>query len=55
MTTLKDTKIGESVMGRPLELLRLGSGERRIFWNAAHHANEWITTPLVLAFLENLW
>lgn len=47
-------RLGESVMGRPLWLLRLGEGENRVFHNAAHHANEWITTPLLLRFTERL-
>ena len=38
--------------GNPLRLLRIGSGRREVFINAAHHANEWITSPLVLDFLE---
>lgn len=46
-------KYGESVMGRPLIAFRIGSGENQAFYNAAHHANEWITTPLVLKFTEN--
>lgn len=44
--------IGASVMGRPLYALNMGSGRGELFINAAHHANEWITTPLVLDFLE---
>ncbi len=44
--------IGRSVMGRPLWYLALGEGERRVLYNAAHHANEWITIPLVLKFAE---
>lgn len=47
-------EIGKSVMGKPLYALRFGQGPTRVLYNAAHHANEWITTPLVLQFLENL-
>ena len=46
--------IGRSVMGKPLLELRLGRGDNRVFYNAAHHANEWITTPLLLRFCEQL-
>lgn len=46
--------IGRSVMGRPLWRLSLGSGENRVLYNASHHANEWITTPLLLKFTEEL-
>ncbi len=45
-------RIGRSVMGRPLWYLALGEGERRVLYNAAHHANEWITIPVVLKFAE---
>lgn len=44
--------IGESLMGRPLFSAVMGQGERQVFFNAAHHANEWITTPILLKFLE---
>ncbi len=45
--------IGSSVLGRPLYVLAIGEGRREFFYNASHHANEWICTPLLLAFLEN--
>ncbi|MBO4331352.1 MAG: peptidoglycan-binding protein [Oscillospiraceae bacterium] len=44
---------GRSVLGRPLSWLSIGSGESELFFNAAHHANEWITTPLLLKFIED--
>jgi len=47
-------EIGRSVMGRPLWRLSMGSGERRLIYNATHHANEWICTPLLMKFGEEL-
>lgn len=47
-------ELGKSVMGRPLWYLSFGSGGNRVFYNAAHHANEWITTPILLKFMEQL-
>ena len=44
--------IGRSVSGRKIEAVRIGAGPLRVGVNASHHANEWITTPLVLLFLE---
>ena len=44
--------LGDSVMGKPLWYLRIGTGQRQVLFNAAHHANEWITGPVVLRFLE---
>lgn len=47
-------ELGRSVMDTPLWCLTLGSGARRCLFNAAHHANEWITVPLLLKFTEAL-
>lgn len=44
--------IGTSVMGSPIHLLKIGKGPRKVLYNAAHHANEWITSPLLMLFLE---
>lgn len=44
--------IGKSVMGRDIIALRLGKGPKMVQYNAAHHANEWITTPVVMKFIE---
>ena len=49
---LKVTSVGASALGRPLYQLSIGKGARRVGYNAAHHANEWITTPVLLQFLE---
>lgn len=38
--------------GRPVTALRIGNGKHKVLVSAAHHANEWITAPLVLQFLE---
>ena len=50
---LKQGRMGYSVLGKPLYWLSIGEGEREVFYNGAHHANEWITTPLLMKFLEN--
>ena len=43
-----------TAFGRPLEALILGQGERKVIFSASHHANEWITTPVLLKFAEEL-
>lgn len=44
----------ETAFGRPVKTLVVGSGERQVLFTAAHHANEWITAPLLLKFAEEL-
>ena len=51
---LETGEIGHSVMGKPIRFLRLGRGGNKVLYNAEHHANEWITTPLLLKFAEEL-
>ncbi len=47
-------EIGRSVMGKALWSLTMGSGSTKVLYNAAHHANEWITVPVLLHFCEEL-
>jgi g-D-glutamyl-meso-diaminopimelate peptidase len=44
--------IGESVLGRPLYAFRIGEGQSRWHYNGACHANEWITSLLLMRFAE---
>lgn len=43
-----------TAFGRPVWSLTIGTGDRRVLYSAAHHANEWITTPVLLKFVEEL-
>ncbi|MFZ5824984.1 MAG: M14 family zinc carboxypeptidase [Bacillota bacterium] len=46
------TTIGESVMGRSIPAVRIGAGAREVHYNGSFHAHEWITTPLLMKFIE---
>ena len=46
-------RIATTAYGRPVALLQMGSGSRSVLYNASHHANEWITTPLLMKFTED--
>ena len=47
-------KIGESTQQRILYCLSLGSGKRKIHVNGSHHANEWITSCVIMKSVEVL-
>lgn len=49
---LSQRTIATTAYGRPVTVLHLGEGTRSVLYNASHHANEWITTPLLMKFLE---
>lgn len=45
--------IGKSVDGRQLYHITIGKGKNHVIYNGSHHANEWITSPLLMKWLEN--
>ncbi|MHA6529765.1 M14 family zinc carboxypeptidase [Paenibacillus sp. BAC0078] len=49
---IQKDSIGTSVLGKPLHLLRIGNGPRHLHVNAALHANEWLTSPCLMSFVE---
>lgn len=44
---------GTSVLGLNIPELLIGNGEKRVHYNASFHANEWITTPSLMTFLND--
>lgn len=46
--------IGKSVLGKDLLFMKLGNGRKKVFYSSAIHGNEWITTPVLLQFVEDL-
>ena len=52
--SLKSETLTTTAFGRPLQTLVIGEGERTVLFSATHHANEWITTPVLLKFAEEL-
>lgn len=46
--------IGTSILDRPIPILHIGNGARRVLYVGAHHGMEWITSLLLTRFLEEL-
>lgn len=50
--------VGESILGRGIPMLTLGEGEKSVLYVGAHHGMEWITSVLLLRFINEaceLW
>jgi len=50
---IKIGSAGKSILGRDLTLIKLGTGPTKVFYIGTHHAMEWITTLLLMKFVEN--
>lgn len=50
---IRTETIGTTAFGRPIRALSMGAGDRRVLYSATHHANEWITSTLLLKFAED--
>ncbi len=44
---------GKSTLGRNLYYVRIGRGPHTVFYNAAHHSLEWITSVVLMKFIED--
>lgn len=49
---LRTEVLTETAYGRNLRTLVIGNGKRNVIYSAGWHANEWITTPVLLKFVE---
>jgi g-D-glutamyl-meso-diaminopimelate peptidase len=45
--------IGNSVLGKEIPEILIGTGDKRVHYNGSFHANEWITTPVIVTFLND--
>ncbi|MFZ0369508.1 MAG: M14 family metallopeptidase [Halobacillus sp.] len=50
---IRNETIGQSVMGKNLDELQIGRGSKIVHWNGSFHGNEWITTAVIMQFLND--
>ncbi len=46
------TELGKSILGRSIPCMRLGCGTRSVLYVGAHHGMEWITSVILLRFVN---
>ena len=51
---LRSELLTTTAFGRPVRTLVIGNGPRKVIYSASHHANEWITSLLLLKYAEEL-
>ncbi|WHY88759.1 M14 family zinc carboxypeptidase [Neobacillus novalis] len=50
---LQVSSIGNTVLGKNIPEILIGNGGKKVHYNGSFHANEWITTSVIMTFLND--
>jgi len=50
---MRMSNIGNTALGKEIPELLIGDGAKKVHYNASFHANEWITTAILMTFLND--
>lgn len=50
---IRTAGIGTSVQGAEIPEINIGNGEKKVHYNGSFHANEWITTAVIMTFVND--
>ena len=45
--------VGHSVLGKNIYVIKLGNGPNSVFYSGSIHANEWITSVILMKFIQD--
>ncbi|HIV02588.1 MAG TPA: peptidase M14, partial [Candidatus Aphodoplasma excrementigallinarum] len=49
---LRFFKFGQSVMGKPLYGIKIGTGPKKVLYVSGHHGLEWLTSAMIMSFVR---